>query len=100
VDRGAEHLCTVLMLLLFNALSSLLHTSPLAAVRTLTVVRVRELPLGRSALGMLGEGTVTLCVEPLAAPEDHEQLSIPPLRYALKQICSIAHERRGDRRFR
>ncbi len=72
MDRGAEHLCKVLMLL-FNALSSLLHPSSLVAVRTLTVMRVRELLLRRSALGMLSEGTVTLYVHPLAAPEDHEQ---------------------------
>jgi hypothetical protein len=74
VDRGGEHLCKVLMLLLFNALSLLLHKSPIATVRTLTVMRVRELLLGRPALGLLSEGTVTLFVDPLPSPDDQAQL--------------------------
>jgi hypothetical protein len=74
VDRGGEHLCKVLLLLLYNALSQLLHKSTLDAVRVLTPSRVRELLLGRSALGVLEAGSVTLYVESLPSPEDQQQL--------------------------
>jgi hypothetical protein len=74
VDRGGEHLCKVLLLLLYNALSALVHQSTLAAVRVLTPARVRELLLGRSALGVLASGSVTLYVDPLPLPEDQQQL--------------------------
>jgi DNA-binding response OmpR family regulator len=36
--------------------------------------RVRELLLGRSALGVLASGSVTLYVDPLPLPEDQQQL--------------------------
>lgn len=69
-DRGGEHLCKVLMLLLFNALSLLLWKSPIAAVRSLTPPRLRDLLLGCSALGVLARGRVSLYVERLPDPND------------------------------
>ena len=69
-DRGAEHLCKVLTLLLFNALALLLWKSPLAEVRTMSPPRLRTLLLGCSALGVLAPGRVTLYVERLPDPDD------------------------------
>jgi len=69
-DRGGEHLCKLLALLLFNALALLLWRSPLDAVRVMTPARVRELLLGCSALGCMTQGAVTLWIEGMAEPTD------------------------------
>lgn len=69
-DRGGEHLCKLLALLLFNALSLLLSRSPIEAVRVLTPAMVRDLLLSRSATVTCMDGTLCLTVSALHNPTD------------------------------
>lgn len=69
-DRGGEHLCKLLALLLLNALAMLLWRSPIEAVRVLTPARVRDLLLSRSATVTRTDGTLCLVVSALHDPTD------------------------------
>lgn len=69
-DEGAEHLCKVLTLLLWNALALLLWKSPVEAVRTMTLGRVCELLVRQSALAVVEAERVTLWVEAVGSGED------------------------------
>ena len=69
-DRGGEHLCKLLTLLLFNALSLRLWRSPIEAVRVMTPARVRELLLGRSAVVSYEAGRLCLRLDALHEPTD------------------------------
>ena len=70
VDRGAEHLYKVLMLMVFNALALVLWRSPIEAVRTMSPVKVCQLLLWRPAVACIERGTVTLWLEPMVERED------------------------------
>lgn len=70
--KGAEPLAKIIMLLLYNAIAMLLWKSTNSVVRTLTPLRVRELLLARSAIGILSLGRVILVIEPLWSAQDHE----------------------------
>jgi hypothetical protein len=74
-DRGGEHLCKLLTLLLYNALAVLLWRSPLEAVRHMTAARVRELLLSRSAEVTCEDDTIHLVLTALYDPTDraHQQ---------------------------
>lgn len=69
-DRGGEHLCKLVTLLLFNALAVLLWRSPIEAVRVLTPTMVRDLLLSRSATVTCTDGTLCLTVSALPSPTD------------------------------
>jgi hypothetical protein len=69
-DRGGEHLCKLLALLLYNALALLLWKSPIEAVRVLTPALVRELVLARSATMTCTPATLTLTLTALPDPTD------------------------------
>lgn len=73
--RGAEPLCKVLTLLLWNALAMLLWKSPVEAVRTMTLGRVCELLVRQSALAVVEAERVTLWVEAVGSAEDREHQS-------------------------
>ena len=72
-DTGAEHLCKVLMLMLFNALAIMLWRSPLEAVRTMSPGMVCHLLLRCPAVACLERGKVTLWLEPMVEPIDGER---------------------------
>lgn len=71
-DEGGEHLCKVLMLMLWNALALLLWKSPVEAVRTMTLERVCTLLVRQNALAVVEEERVTLYVEAVGSGEDRE----------------------------
>jgi hypothetical protein len=68
--RGAEPLCKLLTLMLFNALAWLLAKSALDAVRVLTPARVRALLLGCAATACIAPGTITLWIEATPSSKD------------------------------
>lgn len=74
-NEGRELLVKVLSLMLFNVLSVLLWKSRDAAVRQMTLPRVRELLLGKSALGCLAGGELALWIEPMLTPRDQAHQS-------------------------
>lgn len=71
-DEGGEHLCKVLMLMLWNALAVLLWKSPLEAVRTMTLGRVCTLLVRQHALAVVEAERTTLWVEAVGSREDRE----------------------------
>ena len=72
-DTGAEHLCKVLMLMLFNALAIVLWRSPIEAVRTMSPVMVCQMLLWCPAMACIEKGKVTLWLEPMVEPGDGER---------------------------
>ena len=68
--RGAELLCKVMTLVLYNAIALLLSRSAISAVRAMAPARVRELLLGRTALASTTAGTLTLSIEGVVEPTD------------------------------
>jgi hypothetical protein len=68
--RGAEPLCKLLMLMLYNALAWVLAKSVLEAVRVMTAARVRALLLGCSATACIEQGAITLWIDATPSSDD------------------------------
>lgn len=85
--RGAEPLCKVLMLIVYNALVMWLATSVLEAVRVMTPERVRALLLGCAAWASFGPNTVTLWIESTPSTQDQ------PLQDELIRLVNAARLR-------
>lgn len=91
-DRGGEHLCKLLALLLFNALTLLLWRSPLTAVRVLTPALVRDLLLSRSAMVTHDGDVLRLAVTALPDPTDRAY------QEELVRLVNTARLRTGGKR--
>ncbi len=85
--RGAEPLCKLVLLMLYNALVGLLATSVVEAVRVMTPERVRALLLGCPAWAALGANTVTLWIE--ATPSTRDR----PVQEELVRLVNTARLR-------
>lgn len=74
-DVGAEHLCKVLKLLLWNAVAMLLWRSPMSSVQTMTIGRACALLLEQKALAVMTAGRLVLWVEatPVAAEQEEQR---------------------------
>lgn len=85
--RGAEPLCKLVMLLIYNALVGLLATSAIAAVRVMTPERVRALLLACPAWAAFGSHAVTLWIESTPSPRDR------PVQEELVRLVNTARLR-------
>jgi hypothetical protein len=69
-DSGAEHLCKLLTLLVYNLLALLLWRSPIEEVRTLTPAMVGQLLLFQQMTACVEAQKTTLWLFPLPEPTD------------------------------
>lgn len=70
LDNGAEHLCKLLTLILYNVLALWLWRSPIPSVRAMTPAMVGQLLLFQQMTVCIEATTTTLWVEPLPSPHD------------------------------
>jgi hypothetical protein len=89
---GAELLVKVLTMILYNALRLLLARSPLAAVRSMSIAKVRALLLARSALTVIDDHALRLYVAPIRDARERA------LQQYLLDVANDAHLALNGRR--